>query len=167
MNDPTFWSDSAVSLVDKAFIESLATGVPTLHALLLLIGLFDVSDISPTGSNRKPYKRYGVHWERLSQLLTDPESVVRSVYGWGGALDFGRFVDVTQSILESVRLPVRVEALNPVIASRYFSATNPAVAALKQLAIPIVSSGSAAPVAAGVDVSNSVGSSPATGMPCA
>lgn len=142
-NDPTFWSESAVTIIDKAFIESIESRQPLLHALLLLIGFFDVTQTSPGGANRKPYKRYSVHWDRLPQLLSDPEGLVRSVYGWGGVLDIGRFVDVTQRILESARLPVRVEPLNPAVAARYFSATNPALASAKQIAVPIVASANA------------------------
>jgi hypothetical protein len=144
LNDPAFWSDSAVTLIDKTFIESIEQRQPVLFAAMMLIGFFDISKATPASANRKPYTRYSVNWDRLPQLLSDPEGLVRSVYGWGSAaLDTGRFVDVSQRMLESIRLPVRVEPLDPTIASRYYTPANPALASVKQLVIPIVSSADA------------------------
>jgi hypothetical protein len=144
LNDPSFWSDSAVTLIDKALIERIENRQPVLFAAMTLIGFFDISKVTPAGASRKPYTRYSVRWDRLPQLLSDPEGLVRSVYGWGSpALDTGRFVAISQRVLEAVRLPVRAEPLDPTIASRYYSAGNPALGSLKQLAIPIVSSADA------------------------
>src|SRR5271165_1377054 len=141
LDDPAFWNDSAAILVDTVLAEHLQIRLPLLHSLLLLIGFIDITPATPAGANRKPYLRTSVHWDRLPQLLSDPEGLTRSVYGWGGAaLDVDRLFDITRRILRGARLPVRIEPLDPTIAARYFSPGNPARPSLKQLVVPVISS---------------------------
>jgi hypothetical protein len=144
LNDPAFWSESGIELVDTLLVDCLATRQPLLQSLLLLIGFIDISPATPTGANRLPYTRTTVHWDRLPQLISDPEGLVRSVYGWGsGTFDIARFLDVTQRILRGAQLAARLESLSSTLANRYFSPGNPALASLQQLAVPIVSSANA------------------------
>ena len=140
LDDPEFWNDSAAELVNTLFNDFLAARRPLLQALLLLVGFIDVTPATPAGPNRLPYLQTTVHWDRLTQLASDPEGLVRSVYGWGGpAFDVARFLDVTWRIMRGVRLAARIEPLDPTLAARYYNAGNPALPSLGQLAIPLVS----------------------------
>jgi hypothetical protein len=140
LGDPSFWNDSAVELVDTLFSDCLAVRRPLLQALLLLIGFIDITPVTPAGPNRIPYQQTTVHWDRLTQLASDPEGLVRSVYGWGGpAFDVARFLNVTWRIMRATRLAARIEPLDPVLAARYYDPGNPALPSLGQLAIPLVS----------------------------
>ncbi len=144
LDDPDFWNDSAVELVDTLLSDFLAARRPLLQALLLLIGFIDITPATPAGPNRLPYQQTTVHWDRLTQLASDPEGLVRSVYGWGSAdFDATRFLDVTWRIIRGTRVAARIEPLNPTLAGRYYDPGNPALPSLGQLAIPLVSSANA------------------------
>jgi hypothetical protein len=144
LNDPSFWSQSGVELVDMLLIDFLEVRQPLLESVLILIGFIDISPASPVGPNRVPYIRRTVHWDRLPQLINDPEGLIRSVYGWGGpALDVRRFFDVSQRIFRGLHLAARIEPLDATMVSRYYSAGNPALP-MQQLSIPLVSSANAA-----------------------
>src|SRR6516165_4673918 len=96
LDDPAFWNDSAVELVDTLLNDFLATRNPLMQALLLAIGFIDITPATPAGPNRLPYRQTTVHWDRLTQLASNPEGLVQSVYGWGGpSFDVTRFLNVT------------------------------------------------------------------------
>jgi hypothetical protein len=144
LDDPGFWSDSAVELVDTMISDYLAARSPLLQALLLAIGFIDVSPATPVGPNRLPYLQTTVHWDRLTQLASDPEGLVGSVYGWGGpSFDVARFLTVTWRIMRGIPLAARIEPLDPTLSARYYDPANPALPSLGQLAIPLVRSANA------------------------
>jgi Family of unknown function (DUF6603) len=142
-NDPAFWSESLQELVDRCFIEYFQAQQPLLLAFLSLIGFVKIAPASPAGASRKPYQQQTLDWDKLAELLSDPEGAIASTFGWGGVLDVAQFATTLQRILNGLRLPVRLEPLDSALAAHYYSPGNPALATLQQVAVPIVAGANA------------------------
>ena len=98
-------------LVDYLVVDYLLNNQPRIGYLLMAFGIISVND-RPAAGARPPYLFRGFAWERLSQLLHNPLSLLKTAYHWGQS-DFAG-VDLIENIarlLDAWGLEVRADLL--------------------------------------------------------
>ena len=80
-----FWTTFPTDLIAALFMRYMEVAQPTWFAPLHLLGVLDEEAVDPAGApGRLPFTRSKVEWGRLVTLFSDPTSLARDVYGWGG-----------------------------------------------------------------------------------
>src|SRR6187397_2657662 len=82
-------------LVDYVVVDYLLNNQPRIGYLLMVFGIISMED-RPAAGARPPYLFRGFAWERVSQLLHDPLSLLKTAYRWGQS-DFAG-VDLIENI---------------------------------------------------------------------
>jgi hypothetical protein len=98
-------------LVDYVVVDYLLNNQPRIGYLLMVFGIISMED-RPAAGARPPYLFRGFAWERVSQLLHDPLSLLNTAYHWEQS-DFAG-VDLIENIarlLDAWGLEVRADLL--------------------------------------------------------
>ncbi|MGA7916729.1 MAG: DUF6603 domain-containing protein [Candidatus Acidiferrales bacterium] len=145
LNQPSFWSDSIVDLIDLEIIDYLQSEAPFVLGLLSVFGLAEIQSATPTGAGRIPYERRVLHWENLPRLVSNPLGLLHDTYHWNDGTGFSYELAIAslQRFFRGVNLPARVQPLDGALANLYYAPGNPTLPTVTQLAIPIVTTASA------------------------
>jgi hypothetical protein len=101
LDQDEFWQEFPRDLVDGAIAGHLELERPGIYALLHLLGLLEVEDVSPGKPGRVRYRRQRLRWDRLATVARGPREVASVVYGWGqgpGQFRHERFLRAVQLI---------------------------------------------------------------------
>ncbi|MGK2902133.1 MAG: DUF6603 domain-containing protein [Mycobacterium sp.] len=72
-------------LLDTSLATALASRNGIVESALRIAGIIEVVDEPSNPATFQPaYRRRTIHWDRIA-LLFDPVSLIKQVYGWGGA----------------------------------------------------------------------------------
>src|SRR6185436_15099178 len=85
LSEDAFWESFPRELADSLIADYLAIVAPNLYAPLILSGVIDERRVPAGAAGRLSYRRVTLRWDRLGDLLTAPQSLMRDVYGWGTA----------------------------------------------------------------------------------
>lgn len=137
-----FWQDVSGKFLDYLLLTYLEAEHPLIAAIVYGLGIADITPDTPAGANRIPYNKRTIDWTHLGDLVTAPTDHLAKTYHWndsGTPFDYAKFVNAVANLTEAARLPVRMEAPLPALVADYYTNTNPALAALRELAVPIAS----------------------------
>jgi hypothetical protein len=123
-----FWTSFPADLAQDLLITYVEKAHPTLFAPLHLLGVLDEQMVVPAASDaaRLPYQKRRVRWDRLGTMVTDPTSLSRDVYGWGGAFDHGKLLLRLETALRAFDVPAGRQPPTGALARRYFVGEPPA-----------------------------------------
>jgi hypothetical protein len=134
-----FWTSFAEDLAQSLVATYLELSQPALFAVLHLAGVIDRRFVPSDGTpGRVSYTRTELHWERLTQALTDPAALARDVYGWGAAFDHDKLTDHVQRAMYAFGIPARRGIAWHPLVEAFYAANNPALATLRDVRIPFV-----------------------------
>lgn len=104
-------------LVDYLVVEYLLNNRPRIGYLLMALGIVS-REQRPAAGSRPAYLFRGIGWDRLSQLLRDPLTLLEGTYRWGQS-DFAaaRLIESMAGALAAWGLKVRPELLDEPTAS--------------------------------------------------
>jgi hypothetical protein len=78
----TFLAEVPERLFELLLVDYLAAALHPVHDLLVTLGV--IRSVAQTaGAGRPPYLRRQLDFERLRDVIADPTSIPRFVYGWG------------------------------------------------------------------------------------
>jgi hypothetical protein len=144
-NQAGFWQDFAPALVDALLLRHVEKEQPVVFALLRLSGIAEVGEITPAGAGRIAYTRRAIHWDRIPRVLSEPDELIREVWGWGSGPSFNHQLlhDILGDSMRALHLPARPAPLSHRLRNRYYAPNNPALAGVQTLAVPLVSQSTA------------------------
>jgi hypothetical protein len=101
-----FWSSFPADLAEDLVIAYVERAHPTLFAPLHLLGILDETTVPPAPGDdaRLSYLKRQIRWDRLATMVTDPDSLPRDVYGWGGPFDHGKLLVRLERVLHAFGL---------------------------------------------------------------
>jgi hypothetical protein len=110
LNDPDFWKNIAGHVFDDLLEEFLRIYHPIAYAVLLGIGCLSYKTIDVEGSvpHRRRYTRVVFDWQRATDFIQAPPTVLKNVYRWGDTtqpFDHERLVAVLELVSRVVRFP--------------------------------------------------------------
>lgn len=91
--------------------SAISDRAPRTYAALCLAGLIDdVAEPEQTERHQPAYQRRELRWDRVPQLVTEPEAVLRDVYRWGTpAIDIERLHDALLRLGIAIIAPPSLE----------------------------------------------------------
>lgn len=94
-------------LLDYLLHLHLQSRHPSMYAMLTLVGLVEVKEVTTTQSWEPStgYTLRTVHWDRLTTLFIDPVEIVERIYGWGSNLDANLFLSRLELVLRCFLIP--------------------------------------------------------------
>ena len=141
------WQSLIDDLPDLLICQHLETSHSGLNATLTALGLIERSEVTPTGTLRKTYTRYQIHWAYFGDLLSDPVTHLKEIYHWDGAAKsgvtadgfaFDRLMITLRELLQAISFPAGIGPVDGEIVSRHYEPLNlPAPRPLNQLTIPV------------------------------
>jgi hypothetical protein len=141
--DDAFWATFPEELVDYLVARYLASELPKLYGLLVLAGIVGEEHAQPDPADpdfqyRVPYLERKVHWDRLPTAVTDPASLMPTVYGWGTEdFDWERFLRNVGRLLAAFGVPSLLDTPGTALDS-YYPATAFDRQYLNELVAPIL-----------------------------
>jgi hypothetical protein len=144
LDSPAFWQETGVALADGLLLRHVARNQPIVFALLRFSGLADITVETPAGPARLPYRRWTIRWDRLPRVISEPDRLIREVWGWGepAGFDHARLDDILGHTLRALRIPARRAPPTAALRSRWYDDANPALGEISTLAIPLVAQAS-------------------------
>lgn len=142
-DSPTFWAEVPGALADHLLLRLIEKQTRPLYAMLRLLGIAEITDEAPAGEGRKPYRRMAIHWERLPRVIGDPAGLLRELYRWQGSpqpFDHARATGVLTDAFRALGFPARLDPPTTALATRYYTAANPALTGMREVAIPFATS---------------------------
>jgi Family of unknown function (DUF6603) len=139
-NQAAFWEDFAPAVVNDLLLRHVEKQQPLVFALLRLSGIAEVTQATPAGAGRIPYKQRTIHWERIPRVISEPDALIREVWGWGAGPGFNHQLlhDILGDSMRALHLPARAAPLSDKLRKRYYAPTNPALANVRTLAVPLI-----------------------------
>ena len=141
------WQSLIDDLPDMLISTHLAAFYPGISAMMSALGLLEQSSVTPSGTLRKTYTKYQIHWDQFGDLLSDPVQHLREVYHWDGAakpgispngFDFDRMIMALRAVMQTISLPAGIGPVDPEIALLHYEPLNlPNPEPLNQLIIPV------------------------------
>lgn len=139
-NQAAFWQDFAPAVIDDLLLRHVEKQQPIVFALLRLTGIAEVKLATPAGAGRIPFKQRKIHWDRLPRVISEPDVLIREVWGWGVGPGFNHALlnDILGESLRALHLPAREAPLSDKLRKRYYAPTNAALADVRTLAVPLL-----------------------------
>jgi hypothetical protein len=104
-----------------------------------LFGIIDQSLIPADNTpGRVSYIRTQFRWNRLPQALTNPDTLARALYGWGGSFRHEEFTRRLQNALYAFGIPVSRRFARQPLVETYYSPSNPVLKRLRELRAPLM-----------------------------
>jgi hypothetical protein len=139
-----FWEDVGVALADDLLLRHVARAQPVAFALLRFSGIAEITHEAPAGPGRLPYRRWAIRWDRLPRVVSEPDRLIREVWGWGDAagFDHARLDEILGETLRALRIPARRAPLSAPLRRRWYDDANPALAQVETVAVPLIAEAS-------------------------
>lgn len=137
LDSAAFWEDFARQLGNELLAQYLLLNHPGIYAPLHLAGVIDRA-LVPAGGQQYRIDHYEttLRWDRLGTLLTDPRSLAKQVYGWGGPLDTATLLDRLTRVLTAWGLPAGVRPSHHPLIPHYYAGQPPKN--LDELHVPLL-----------------------------
>lgn len=142
LNSDAFWQEIGVALADSLLLRHVQRNQPLVFALLRLTGLAEITVETPAGRARMAYERWNIRWDRLPRIISEPDRLIREVWGWGGAFDHARLDSILGETLRTLRIPARRTPPTAALQRRWYSPDNPALGSVSTLAVPLIAQAS-------------------------
>ena len=141
-------------LFDLYLIQSAAIASRPVFDVAILLGWFELKRFEADPAKfQVAHLRHVVHWDRVPKLFTDPNGLLRDVYGWGTAtFDADAMVIRLGAALEHLASQATQRRLPALPLARLHGGTPPPHAPLIQLFLPFIGSGPPLSVEAGISV---------------
>ena len=122
-----FWADFPTDLAQDLVVTYLEKAHPALFMPLHLLGVLDEQMVAPPAGDsvRLPYRQRRLRWDRLATMASEPGSLVRDVYGWGGSFDHGQLLIRLETALRALGLLVGRQSPAGELAQRYYPGAAP------------------------------------------
>jgi hypothetical protein len=142
-DQPALWQQASTELVDLMILRFLEMRAAGAYAALLVLGVAELIPTAPTGPGRVPYLRHAIRWERLRDVVTDPVGLLRGLYHWndGEPFDHPRLLLALERSFAALGLGTRRVEPRATLATRYYDPSNPALASVQALDIPVLMHG--------------------------
>ena len=133
-----FWTTFPTDLIAALFMRYMEVAQPTWFAPLHLLGVLDEEAVDPDGApGRLAFTRSKVEWGRLVTLFSDPTSLARDVYGWGGTFKHGTLLGRLERVLLAFGIPTGRYQPHRSLVDQYHGGTFPPDD-VRELRIPLV-----------------------------
>lgn len=139
---------------DLYAIQSAAIASKPVFDVAILLGWFELKRFEADPAKfQVAHLRHIVHWDRVPKLFTDPNDLMREVYGWGTAtFRADDLVVRLGAVLEHLSSQVRQRKLPELPLARLHGGTPPPHAPQIQLFLPFLGSGPPLSAEAGISV---------------
>ena len=87
LNSAEFWEIFPLEVLDSLLCRYLERNHARIAASARLLGFIDRQYSIPSSTNRTPYNRAQIRWDRLLNAVEKPQDIAKDVYGWGEAFD--------------------------------------------------------------------------------
>ena len=137
---PQFWQDFADQIVQELVIRYLQSHQGQVYSALKALGVIEEKLVHvPADPNRVNFRKRYFHWDNLLNALSQPKQVLQKLFNWGpgSPLDFATMTEILQETLIGIGLLAYLRTPDPSALTSYYSASNPALANLQELRIPI------------------------------
>ena len=144
LDQPAFWSEFPPALGDFLVLKHVETNRGAIYGALVLSGLAEVTQETPAGPGRLPYRKRTIRWDRMPRVIGDPAALIREIYSWT-ARSRSTIRGSSRAFATSCadRFPARLDGVSQTFAERYYDPANPALPGLRELTIPLISVSSA------------------------
>lgn len=119
-------------LTDFLLVDYFSSQKTELHGVLHLLGLIDDQPAPPPGQPAK-----SIHWNRLTQVLTEPQAIARDVYRWDTDVDTDRLFTRLDALMRAASLPGGLYPQSDTVRALLANPT----AGLQELRFPILQRG--------------------------
>lgn len=145
LDQPAFWSEVPPALADYLLLRMVQSQAGPVFGVLRLMGLAEITDETPAGPGRIPYRKLTIRWDRMPRVIGDPVALFKELYQWGGAQPFAHrtLLEALLDFFRAVRIPARLEGPSAGLLARYYDPANPSLAQVRQLSVPLFSTASA------------------------
>lgn len=145
LDQPAFWNEFPPALGDFLVLKHVETNRGAIYGALVLSGLAEVTQETPAGPGRLPYRKRTIRWDRMPRVVGDPAALIKEIYSWDGAqpFDYARLFEGLRDVVRAYRFPARLDGVSQTFAERYYDPGNPALPGLRELTIPLLSVASA------------------------
>jgi len=145
LNQPAFWSEVPPALGDFLLLRLMQAQQPELYGTMRLLGIAEISDQTPVGTGRVPYRRREIRWDRIPRLVSDPAGLLQDVYKWDKPQPFehAKLFAALEDFFHGLRVAARKQGVRASLAQRYYDPANPALASVRELAVPLFSADNA------------------------
>jgi len=139
LNQDAFWQTFPLDLTQALFANYLEIIFPSVFAPLHLLGIIDETFVPANGAaERVDYMKTSINWDHLGTLFTDPGSLGKQLYGWGGVFDHDKLLRRLERALLAFGLPAGRHLAQHALLSDYYHDTNPALKTLRELRSPLL-----------------------------
>lgn len=140
-NRQDFWSQFPMELMEELLTSYFEAYQPAIFAPLLLLGIIEeeLVDVG-TAVGRNNYMKRTLHWERLFRAVTNPNRVMKDVYGWGsgsGQFKFDVFLSRLRRFFLALGLLGDLHKPSQQLLDLYYDAANPIRTRIDELRVPI------------------------------
>lgn len=133
-----FWSAFPADLIADLFLSYLELAKPTMFAPLHLLGILDEEEKDGAGEpGRVAFVQRKVKWDRLVTMVSDPASLARDVYGWGGTFDHDKLLRRLERVLLAFGVPAGRHIPRQSFAAQYYGGAAPPEA-VRELRVPLL-----------------------------
>src|SRR6218665_612113 len=128
-------------ITDLLFINYLEKHLTGLHSLLLFTGIIEEEYIDEKPPYIPEYKSQTIHWDKLTQLVTNPVQSVKDTFTDGDTIQFNKLIflleeiGISSGVFAEINVPglEKLEAFKPDILS------NPIFQNIRYLRFPLLS----------------------------
>ncbi|GAB3945961.1 hypothetical protein GCM10028805_15900 [Spirosoma harenae] len=131
---PAFLAEIQERIFELLVVDYLTIAWPFLLNFFKMTGVIEEVAIPGTADRSRPsYIRYKLNWDRIPQILTQPDKLPELIYGWGTPdFNFELFAEHLLELLYALRIPVSLASLDAETGYRYLDfptddPTNPRV----------------------------------------
>jgi Family of unknown function (DUF6603) len=137
LNTQEFWQAFPLQMVDFLLYRYLQDHSPKLFACLVLIGVITEKYSIPFSATGVPYTKRNIEWDRLIPVITEPQNILKNVYGWGGSFDVHRLMDNLLRVALAFQLEAGMRAPSEALLNVYFDPAAPHRNDAYELAAPV------------------------------
>ncbi|GAB3325626.1 hypothetical protein GCM10027299_23990 [Larkinella ripae] len=118
---PAFLNEIRERLFEILLVDYLTDAWPFLLNFFKMTGVIEQIPMpAPADRSRPSFIRLKMNWERIPEMLTQPDRLPEFIYGWGTpAFDFELFADHLLELLYALRIPVSLQRLDDETGYRY------------------------------------------------
>lgn len=141
VNQTAFWNTAPLEILDRMVVETIDREAPILGTVLFMVGITDITNETPAGIGRIPYKKYSVQWGKLGDFLTNPLQLIKDTYRWGNTtigFDYDRYLLTINKLFASLHFESRLEKPAQAVLDQYYSAGNLLKNHIRVLKVPLV-----------------------------
>jgi hypothetical protein len=126
---PTFLNEIRERLFEILIVDYLTDAWPFLLNFFKMTGVIEQIPVPPPADRSRPsFIRFKLNWNRIPEILTQPDRLPEFIYGWGTPnFNFELFAEHLLELLYALRIPVSLARLDPETGYRYldFPTDNP------------------------------------------